>query len=78
MPIIRIEVPKEILDDAKEVSRSKSPEETLAHWLKRGHDTDENVHGAYEAYDIFVSSAEEVQKSGVIRMPARPRQKKIA
>jgi hypothetical protein len=76
MPVRRIEVPQDILDDAEKLSRSESPEETLAHWLKRGHDTDENVHGAYEAYDVFVGS-EEIQKSGVIRMPAR-RQKKAA
>jgi hypothetical protein len=67
MPVRRIEVPQDILDDTKKVSL-KSPEETLAYWLKRGHDTDENVNSAYEAYDVLLSS-EEIQNARVIKMP---------
>lgn len=74
MPILRIEVPQDILDDANKLGGNES-KETLAYWLKRGHDADENVHGAYEAYDVLVAS-ERVEKSRVIRMPRR--QKKAA
>ena len=73
MPIRRIDVPPDILEDANKLGCSESAEETLAYWLKRGHDTDENVHRAYEAYDVLVAS-KEVQES-VIRMPRRGQKK---
>jgi hypothetical protein len=68
MPITRIELPQDILDDAEKLGGDKSVEETLAYWLKRGHDTDENVNSAYEAYDVLLSS-EEIRNSRVIKMP---------
>lgn len=73
MPIRRIDVPQDILDDANKHGFSGDAEETLAYWLKRGHDIDEDVHGAYEAYDVLVAS-KKVQES-VIRMPRRGQKK---
>jgi hypothetical protein len=76
MPITRIELPQDILDDAEKLGGDKSVEETLAYWLKRGHDTDKNVNSAYEAYDVLLSS-EEIQNARVIKMPEH-RHKKAA
>jgi hypothetical protein len=68
MPITRYRTSAGHPRDAEKLGGDKSVEETLAYWLKRGHDTDENVNSAYGVYDVLLSS-EEIQNARVIKMP---------